>query len=328
MTDSAGAIAETMDYFPFGAIRIDKSAAPAGAGQTAFSEQRKYNGQEYDADTGLNYLNARYYNSALARFTAQDPVALLTPEKLLQDPQQLNLYSYARNNPLIYIDSSGKYAELVMVACGPLGLGAHGYINIVPEKGADLSQYNVNGGDGSHYTIGGYPDRWNPITNKLQVQINESGNYNTTEAQRLATIPLAVPEGQTIEQYDSNILSSGYNLLQQDLGKYFWSGAPTSYRKNSGNAWTQVVIDAGGTVPKIDFVYGNVGEMPHFPYGSGHSIDTPWAVSSAVQATGQTISYAGQVISQTASTVSQSALNGISATISRISSIVNSLKYK
>lgn len=325
LTDSTGAIAETLDYYPYGAIRIDNKVG-------TFAEQRKYIGQEYDEATGLNYLNARYYNSAIARFIAQDPVALSTPEKLLTDPQQLNLYSYARNNPLIYVDSSGKYAELVFVACGPLGLGAHGYINIVPEQGADLSQYNVNGGDGSHYTIGGYPDSWNPITNKLQVQINESGNYNTSDSQRLATIPLIVPEGQTTAQYDGNLLSSGYDFSQQNLGDYAGLGSPTWMHKNSGNAWTQTVINAGGAVPNIQDVYYGPGvfgkNTPHLPYGSGHSTDTPWAVSSAVQTTGQAISYAGQVVLQTASTISQSALDGMSASISRISSIINSLKTR
>ena len=100
ITDATGAIVETMDYYPFGKIRLDNKT-------TDFAEQRKYIGQEYDEDTGLNYLNARYYNSAIARFVSQDPIALATPEKLLQDPQQLNYYSYARNNPIIGSDPTG-----------------------------------------------------------------------------------------------------------------------------------------------------------------------------------------------------------------------------
>ncbi|GEM_PF-836282 len=328
MTDSTGAIAETMDYYPFGEMRLDTK--PAGS---TLNEQRKYIGQEYDADTGLNYLNARYYNATLARFISQDPMFWSFDANWLADPQNQNAYAYARNNPITLSDPSGKYAELVFVATGPFGLGAHGYINIVPEQGANLSQYNINGGDGSHYTIGGYPSSWNPIKNQLQVIINESGNYNTFASQRLATIPLAVPKGQTTAQYDSNLLSSGYDLSQQSLGNYFGLGRPTSISANSGNAWTQTVINAGGTVPDMQTTYYSsvipgVVNMPHFPYGSGRSIDTPWAVSSAIQTTGQAISYAGQVISRTASTVSQSALNGISATISRISSIIDSLKSK
>lgn len=106
MTDSAGAIAETMDYFPFGKIRIDEKAA----GST-FNEQRKYIGQEFDADTGLNYLDARYYNSTIGRFISQDPMFWALPKELLADPQQLNSYSYARNNPIVGSDPSGLKPE-------------------------------------------------------------------------------------------------------------------------------------------------------------------------------------------------------------------------
>lgn len=100
MTDSAGTIAETMDYYPFGGIRLD--VKPEGS---TFTEQRKYIGQEFDADTGLNYLNARYYNAAIGRFTAQDPV--FWGKQNLADPQSLNSYSYANNNPVVMSDPSG-----------------------------------------------------------------------------------------------------------------------------------------------------------------------------------------------------------------------------
>jgi len=101
MTDNTGAVVETLDYYPYGTIRVDNKIA-------AFTEQRKFIGQEYDAETGLNYLNARYYNPTLARFVSQDPMARDNPEKLLADPQNLNEYSYARNNPIILIDTNGQ----------------------------------------------------------------------------------------------------------------------------------------------------------------------------------------------------------------------------
>ncbi len=108
ITDSVGVIAETMDYFPFGGIRIDQKVTGS-----SFSEQRKFIGQEYDQDTGLNYLNARYYNATIGRFISQDPMFWQLPNELLADPQQLNSYSYARNNPIIGSDPSGLLTVIV-----------------------------------------------------------------------------------------------------------------------------------------------------------------------------------------------------------------------
>jgi len=73
----------------------------------AFSEQRKFIGQNFDSATGLDYLNARYYDAKRGQFLNQDPLVQSSPEKFLADPQQLNDYSYARNNPINASDPSG-----------------------------------------------------------------------------------------------------------------------------------------------------------------------------------------------------------------------------
>lgn len=48
----------------------------------------KYTGQEFDAETGLYYYNARYYNPVLGRFISADTIV---PDP--SDPQALNRYS-------------------------------------------------------------------------------------------------------------------------------------------------------------------------------------------------------------------------------------------
>jgi RHS repeat-associated protein len=107
--DKDNKVIETTDYFPFGQIRLDEKATPVAPTNSTlpFSEQRKYIGQEFDAGTGLNYLNARYYNGVTGRFTSQDPMFWTLPKELLSDPQQLNAYAYARNNPITMSDPSG-----------------------------------------------------------------------------------------------------------------------------------------------------------------------------------------------------------------------------
>jgi RHS repeat-associated protein len=61
--------------------------------------------KERDIETGLDFFGARYYGSTQGRFTGVDPI-YVTLERLI-DPQRLNLYSYVRNNPLVFVDPDG-----------------------------------------------------------------------------------------------------------------------------------------------------------------------------------------------------------------------------
>jgi RHS repeat-associated protein len=93
MTDADGDIIESSQYMPFGAMR-DHSGPEVSS--------YKFTDQEFDAETGLYNYNARLYDPLIGRF--------ISPDSMVQapyDPQTLNRYSYARNNPLIYTDPSG-----------------------------------------------------------------------------------------------------------------------------------------------------------------------------------------------------------------------------
>jgi len=67
----------------------------------------KFTGKERDDESGLDYFGARYYGNALGRFASVDPLQVIK-QKLL-DPQQWNMYQYARDNPVRYIDPTGMY---------------------------------------------------------------------------------------------------------------------------------------------------------------------------------------------------------------------------
>jgi RHS repeat-associated protein len=71
--------------------------------------KNKFTGKERDVESGLDYFGARYYGSALGRFTSADPITV-TPARAA-DPQQLNLYAYGRNNPLKYLDPTGMVID-------------------------------------------------------------------------------------------------------------------------------------------------------------------------------------------------------------------------
>jgi RHS repeat-associated protein len=66
----------------------------------------RFTGYERDTESGLDYANQRYLSSQLARFSSPDPMS-----GSLTNPQSLNKYTYALNNPLKFTDPTGAFAE-------------------------------------------------------------------------------------------------------------------------------------------------------------------------------------------------------------------------
>src|SRR3989338_1315513 len=88
-TNQQGDIEYQANYQPYGSIFTE-------TGQ----EKYKFSGKELDS-SNLYYFGARYYNSNIGRFTQVDPIL-----KAEESP-----YSYANNNPIKYVDPTGKAAE-------------------------------------------------------------------------------------------------------------------------------------------------------------------------------------------------------------------------
>jgi RHS repeat-associated protein len=107
LIDTNGIARTTFDYDAFGnpdMSRIkyfDANGIPTTSAGRIDSPFR-YAGYQYDNDTDLYYLNARYYDAETARFISED-----TYGGNPQDPLSLNRYTYVQNNPLIYWDYTG-----------------------------------------------------------------------------------------------------------------------------------------------------------------------------------------------------------------------------
>jgi len=100
------------DYLPFGEELFGGPPNQPGTsgrlttqGYTADSVRQKFTLKERDIETGLDYFGARYYGSTQGRFTSVDP--MLVDQKRMLDPQRMNAYSYAVNNPVRYVDPDG-----------------------------------------------------------------------------------------------------------------------------------------------------------------------------------------------------------------------------
>lgn len=100
------------DYDAFGNRTI-----VAGDSSTTFG----YTGEQYDDESGLMYLRARYYDPMIGRFITVDPYL-----GRLAEPVTQNRYIYVHNNPLGLIDPSGNAVNFIFQAVFGCTVGGAG----------------------------------------------------------------------------------------------------------------------------------------------------------------------------------------------------------
>ncbi|MCI0333620.1 MAG: NucA/NucB deoxyribonuclease domain-containing protein [Planctomycetes bacterium] len=103
VVDDTGALRNHVEYDSFGNITQEGVPQPAGSGASANAVDQLfyYHGQERDKNTGLQQHGERWYDAQMGRFISQDPIFA-----------DANLYRYAHNNPVLYVDPSGLYTQL------------------------------------------------------------------------------------------------------------------------------------------------------------------------------------------------------------------------
>jgi RHS repeat-associated protein len=94
--DASGNITARFEYTPYGVSVPSMGAAPNGVG---------YTGHVNDPETGLVYMQARYYDAEVGRFPSVDPVGP-TPGNVYS----FSRYAYTNDNPVSFIDPSGMKA--------------------------------------------------------------------------------------------------------------------------------------------------------------------------------------------------------------------------
>ena len=89
----------------------------------------RYRGYVYDTETGLYYLQSRYYNPTWGRFINADDTALLlsSPGKAHWDK---NVFAYCDNNPLNRVDEDGECWDIIIGGIvGGIVSGASSIVN-------------------------------------------------------------------------------------------------------------------------------------------------------------------------------------------------------
>lgn len=97
-----------------------------------------YTGHVQDSQTGLTYMQQRYYDATVGRFLSTDPIS--AHEK---PGQNFNRYLYANGNPYRFVDPDGRETIVVVNSNGPLFIGAH--VGVVIQRDGSTQVYDPGG---------------------------------------------------------------------------------------------------------------------------------------------------------------------------------------
>ncbi len=128
ITDEAGSVTWSGDYYPFGAEYSSVGTA----------DRYRFTQHELDTNTVLVYAKARYYHPAIGRFISTDPVG-----GDQSSSQSWNRYAYVENNPLNMVDPDGQLANWAVGALIGAAIGGGGELIRQAVAGEDINIRNI-----------------------------------------------------------------------------------------------------------------------------------------------------------------------------------------
>jgi RHS repeat-associated protein len=285
-------------YHAFGKARIKNTSAN-------LNEQRQYIGQEYDQTTDLNYHHARYYNSTRGQFLSEDPAFTSEPARFLSDPQQMNAYSYARNNPIALKDPAGD-ASMSAWATNPVGtVGYVAFLGSVAIIGAQfrglpataellshslsLNPGPINAGNGSVLT--------QAITSSKQYQesLQDKLREASSEGRKSITgvkLPLKFTEGDAFSAFHKIDLTVNATKDKDGAWQVSTQGSDV-YDFQQMNYDNKFV----GTINNAAYFAQNAGAVSNFTTNLNFTLTVPLSQQTFTTPSGAVVTWDGHVVS-------------------------------
>ena len=191
LTDGTGNVVERYRYGAYGEATILAPDGVTELGDSQVDNPYRFTGRRYDAETGIYYYRARFYDPERGRFLQRDP-------KGYEDG--MGLYEYVGSNPVNFVDPQGTAAKN-----GSAGTKAHGAsfrissVPITTEKDSEPADYET--------TTPSKPSPWEWVKPWLETRGLHEDAFLNTSAYALKKIAM------------ENAQRAAYLMLQQT--KYF-----------------------------------------------------------------------------------------------------------
>ncbi|WP_250633513.1 RHS repeat-associated core domain-containing protein [Pinirhizobacter soli] len=252
---SSGAVS-TMDYRPYGSQTLGQTTDGPG-----------YTGHVADADSGLIYMQARFYDPSAARFASADPVAP-SPGNAFS----FNRYGYADNNPIAHTDPDGRciwdgcIVEIAVVGAilgGAIDAGAQKYFHPnqpinKTEVGISMAGGAITGGSGAALagaaeagtiTVGQAVLRQAAVSGTVGAGQSVAGNI--ADGKPVSGQAAVNAAGANIV---GSVVTSGISLSAGDFSNASTAGA----LQEISNAAVNTPAGLGGTIANTTRTMGNV----------------------------------------------------------------------
>ena len=274
ITNQNGQVTTRKDYLAFGEETV--SAQRTTNLKYDASETRKgYTGYEKDTENGLEFAQARYYNSVQGRFTSVDP---LTASASIKNPQTFNRYSYVLNSPYKFVDPLG----LISSSTGANGASegsakcnfecrVKNYIehgNPLSKADMEKLQYHVANGTALGYTA----------QNALQGRQNQRQNAAVNHSSN-SSAPSSQTSSGNSESQDENRVTRVIN----DFSAFYRAGALLTLEDGTIVELTQdatkilKLVELVAYFYKRGFIAGRIGvDQNNFDYNNENTYRSAW----------------------------------------------------
>ena len=225
VTGADGRVLESHSYTPYGqAVKYDGR-------QEKLASQPRFAGHEFDPESGLYYMGARYYDPVAGRFLSPDPAR-----------STANPYEYANGNPISFIDPDGRSGEEA-----PLSRWQRF------KKWTGINNWRCCGAENRQVI----PDEWGgPPTEAEKAEFDEYHRTKSVEGwtrfggylQSLMIVPILAYAFPTSKVVDGEDIVPGYgvDLLTNAIKVTIFSAFGKAYTAVEALSWDEV-MERGAT---------------------------------------------------------------------------------